>query len=288
MALRLVKAPALRHQFFRQAQLRVSRRPEAPAQMAGARLLAMGPGRAVGPPPPPGRAPPPPPAPPPPARSLTTARAAADAVAPEASIAGVRAAAAALAARVAHCLEMMDVAALEEGAAALEAQSSSPDIWDDPDRARKVLQRAANLKADLATARGIAAAWADVGAALELAEMSGDEAERLELLAEAGELCGDLSRELDAVELQKMLSGRFDQAPARVTITAGAGGADACDWAEMLERMYLQVRGTRASLPAAAAAARAPPPPGRRPPTAPRTWAPPPPARSGASGGGSR
>lgn len=41
---------------------------------------------------------------------------------------------------------------------------------------------------------------------------------------------------------QKMLSGRFDESHARVSISAGAGGMDAQDWAEMLERMYTQVR----------------------------------------------
>jgi peptide chain release factor 2 len=49
-----------------------------------------------------------------------------------------------------------------------------------------------------------------------------------------------LSKELDSFELQRLLSGEYDDSAAIVTINAGAGGTDAQDWAEMMLRMYLR------------------------------------------------
>jgi hypothetical protein len=67
-----------------------------------------------------------------------------------------------------------------------------------------------------------------------------------EFLQEAGKYIGHLDKSVSAWELQRLLSGPFDEGPAILSIYAGAGGEDAMDWAEMLERMYLrwfQVRG---------------------------------------------
>lgn len=58
------------------------------------------------------------------------------------------------------------------------------------------------------------------------------------LLSEATSNVTSLKKELDQWELQQLLSGPYDAKGALVTITAGAGGTDAQDWAEMLLRMY--------------------------------------------------
>jgi peptide chain release factor 2 len=49
-----------------------------------------------------------------------------------------------------------------------------------------------------------------------------------------------IQKDLDAFELQRLLSGEYDESSAIVTINAGAGGTDAQDWAEMMLRMYLR------------------------------------------------
>ena len=69
---------------------------------------------------------------------------------------------------------------------------------------------------------------------LELLELENDEA----LLQEAETTITKLNRELEQWELQQLLSGPYDESGAVLTITAGAGGTDAQDWAEMLLRMY--------------------------------------------------
>ena len=59
-----------------------------------------------------------------------------------------------------------------------------------------------------------------------------------ELIKETEPSLSELEKELDRYDIQKMLSGEYDEADAFLTINAGAGGTDAQDWAEMLLRMY--------------------------------------------------
>lgn len=74
----------------------------------------------------------------------------------------------------------------------------------------------------------------DTKAIIELLELATDE----ELFTEASSNLKSLRQDLDKWELQRLLSGTYDQKGAIVTINAGAGGTDAQDWAEMLLRMY--------------------------------------------------
>lgn len=66
----------------------------------------------------------------------------------------------------------------------------------------------------------------------------GMEEEDESVLTEVEEGLTNLSRDLERYELQRLLSGEYDESSAIVTINAGAGGTDAQDWAEMLLRMY--------------------------------------------------
>jgi len=76
----------------------------------------------------------------------------------------------------------------------------------------------------------------DAAVLLDLGLEAGDAA----TLAEVAEKLGGIERELDGAELALLLGGEHDRGNAIVAITAGAGGTDACDWAEMLLRMYLR------------------------------------------------
>jgi peptide chain release factor 2 len=77
-------------------------------------------------------------------------------------------------------------------------------------------------------------ALADVEAILELME----EGESAELDCEASQELSSVEKALELMEFERMLSGEQDAASAILTINAGAGGTEACDWAEMLLRMY--------------------------------------------------
>jgi peptide chain release factor 2 len=100
---------------------------------------------------------------------------------------------------------------------------------------------------DLELFDGLARSLEDAGVLLDLA----DEADDTETRGEVAHKLDAVARELDDAELRRLLGGEHDASNAIVSINAGAGGTDACDWAEMLLRMYLrwaERRGFKAEL----------------------------------------
>ncbi len=117
----------------------------------------------------------------------------------------------------------------------LEA-SADPALWDDRERAEALLREKGVVERELESWSALETQLDDTETLLELGEEAGDEATLREVAAsvESGQ------EQLDEAEMRQMLSGEHDRAPAIVSINAGAGGTDACDWAEMLMRMYLR------------------------------------------------
>ena len=118
----------------------------------------------------------------------------------------------------------------------LESRAASPDLWDDQDEARKVTGRLANLRDDVER-------WEKVRSEI-------DDAVTLDLLAREEEdesiaeeidiAMSSISTQLDDIELLALFSGEHDENDAVCEVHSGAGGTDACDWAEMVLRMYLR------------------------------------------------
>lgn len=81
----------------------------------------------------------------------------------------------------------------------------------------------------------------DAETALELAELSTDAAEAEDFLREASDIAASLARALDAWELRRLLSGPYDDCPARLAIQAGAGGTDAQDYVSFLMNSGIKV-----------------------------------------------
>ena len=77
-------------------------------------------------------------------------------------------------------------------------------------------------------------AYDDIETMIEMAEEENDEA----LIQETGELLDGFKKSFEAFRIETLLSGEFDTNDATVTIHAGAGGTEACDWVSMLYRMY--------------------------------------------------
>lgn len=107
-----------------------------------------------------------------------------------------------------------------------------PSFWDNQDKAKKTIQQLKPLNALLKPYEEIASSLGDLATMAELAE----EDEGL-----AGELEADLPKaeaRFEDFEFRAMMSGPQDASNAFLRIQAGAGGTDACDWAQMLLRMY--------------------------------------------------
>lgn len=111
---------------------------------------------------------------------------------------------------------------------------AKPDFWSDSDAAQALMQKMKRLKADVQPVRELEALYEEAALLLELASAENDEAS----LREVREDIEKLESGLDALRFRLMFSGPHDDKNAFVSIHAGAGGTESCDWAEMLLRMY--------------------------------------------------
>lgn len=104
----------------------------------------------------------------------------------------------------------------------LEIESAKPNLWDDPDNARRVTQELSDLKKEVEEID-------DITETLEILKEVPDETEVTKM-----------EKTLKNLELISFLSGQYDAKNAIVSIHAGQGGTEAMDWVGMLYRMYLR------------------------------------------------
>lgn len=90
------------------------------------------------------------------------------------------------------------------------------------------------LKDTIESAEQLATAFEDIGVLIEMAYEENDES----MIAEVEEELRAFEENFDEMRIQTLLSGEYDKDNAIVTLHAGAGGTESCDWASMLYRMY--------------------------------------------------
>lgn len=112
--------------------------------------------------------------------------------------------------------------------------SADPEFWNKPEEAAPILKEKKILELAVNRAEALKETHENLSVALELA------ADEPEYLDETVQLFDDLKKELQALEVQSLLGGELDPNDAILTINAGAGGTESCDWASMLMRMYLR------------------------------------------------
>jgi len=111
----------------------------------------------------------------------------------------------------------------------LDEQAAAEGFWDDQENAQKVLKAASVHRRVVESFETVASEVDDYEIYLELFDEEPEEAERA---------LSKLEREVEELELRKMLSGRDDDKGCIITIKPGAGGTESQDWAHMLFRMY--------------------------------------------------
>ncbi len=141
---------------------------------------------------------------------------------------------AALERRVCEAQQYLGIDAARTLADQLETEASEPSLWDEPDRARAVTTRLSRVRDDI---NRWERARAEVDDATAMAELAA-EADDAELLAEVEAIVTTAETQLTDIELMALFGGEHDENDAVCEINSGAGGTDACDWAEMLLRMY--------------------------------------------------
>jgi peptide chain release factor 2 len=115
---------------------------------------------------------------------------------------------------------------------------AAADFWNNKDRAQATIDEATALRAKVLPLEALIQKTDDLEVLKSLAEEETDGDAQLTAFREVESEFVAVQKELESFELRMLLSGEFDKNNAFVTIHAGAGGTESCDWADMLFRMY--------------------------------------------------
>ncbi|WP_297615586.1 peptide chain release factor 2 [uncultured Roseicyclus sp.] len=116
------------------------------------------------------------------------------------------------------------------------ARVEDPNLWNDPARAQKLMRDRQMLVERMDTHEMIRRGLEDHLELIELGEAEGDS----EIVLEAEAALSELVVKAAKKELEALLDGEADGNDAFLEINAGAGGTEACDWAQMLARMFVR------------------------------------------------
>jgi peptide chain release factor 2 len=131
----------------------------------------------------------------------------------------------------------LDLDRQKKAIADLEAEAGGAGFWDDPAVAQEKMQRLNQIKEFIGPWDEVARKLDDVQVLMELAQGEDDP---VEYEAEIETEAKAITQQLDRLEIETLLSGPHDSANCYLEINAGAGGDEANDWAQMLQRMYLR------------------------------------------------
>lgn len=116
----------------------------------------------------------------------------------------------------------------------MEQKIAEPNFWDDAENSQHVMKELKNLKDFIEKIEGLVTSYEDIYTLIEMAYEENDES----LIAEISEELQTFEQGFEEMRIQTLLSGEYDKDNAIVTLHAGAGGTESCDWASMLYRMY--------------------------------------------------
>lgn len=131
-------------------------------------------------------------------------------------------------------MNLFDIDNIEAELKELENQTIQEGFWNDSKTSSKVLTRIKQLKSKCTSFRKIETEIQNMQELTELVELEPDEDVAKDILKNTKKI----EKELEKLELETLLSGKYDENNAIVTIHPGAGGTESQDWAEMLYRMY--------------------------------------------------
>ena len=107
-------------------------------------------------------------------------------------------------------------------------------FWNDPVVSQNKMKTLKSLKDDVATYEKLAAQFEDIETLIEM----GYEENDASLIPEIEEMLSEFVTTFDNIRIKTLLSGEYDGDNAILSLHAGAGGTESCDWAQMLFRMY--------------------------------------------------
>jgi peptide chain release factor 2 len=131
-------------------------------------------------------------------------------------------------------VSLFDIDKLEKELENLEKETMKDNFWNDSKSSEIVLGKIKNIKNKCVTFRNLEKELSNLKELNELIELEFDEDVGKELIKNTNAL----QKDIEKLELQTLLSGKYDKNNAILTIHPGAGGTESQDWAEMLYRMY--------------------------------------------------
>ena len=131
-------------------------------------------------------------------------------------------------------MNLFDIPKLEQDLKTLESKTLEAGFWNDSKKSGKVLQEIKVIKNKKDKYLKLESELSNLEEMNELLQLEDDEALVKELLKNTS----NIQKEIENLEIETLLSGKYDINNAIVTIHPGAGGTESQDWAEMLYRMY--------------------------------------------------
>ena len=112
----------------------------------------------------------------------------------------------------------------------------APDFWNDPEVSQNKMKEVKSLKDDVATYAALSTQYDDIETMIEMGYEENDP----ELISEIDQMMKEFVQTYEDIRMKTLLSGEYDRNNAIVSLHAGAGGTESCDWAAMLYRMYIR------------------------------------------------
>ena len=116
----------------------------------------------------------------------------------------------------------------------LRAEQEKPEVWQDLERSAKIGREISSNEGKIASFEACKKALDDSNEIIDLIE----ETEEEELVPELDKMLETADKDIEALRIRALLRGKYDSSNALISLHAGAGGTEACDWCQMLYRMY--------------------------------------------------
>lgn len=116
----------------------------------------------------------------------------------------------------------------------LSRESEAPDFWSDADTANKKMKQLKDLQSTVDEADGLSSSYEDIMMLIEMGNEENDES----VIPGIRDELNQFEEKLENLRLSTLLTGEYDDSNAILSLNAGAGGTESCDWCSMLYRMY--------------------------------------------------
>ncbi len=130
----------------------------------------------------------------------------------------------------------LDIDNLDGKLSELKSEQEKPEVWQDLEKSKHIGREISSIENKIASYNKGKTAIEEALAFIDLIEEADDES----LIPELEEMISTAENDIDEMRIRALLKGKYDSNNAMLNLHSGAGGTEACDWTQMLYRMYLR------------------------------------------------